>query len=59
LRQSMNGAQGAETQQLFNLQPWECGNLTLPLSCHGEVADGGRLRREARRKLKQQSGVNL
>jgi hypothetical protein len=55
----MNGAQGAETQQLVNLQPWECGNLTLPGSCHGEVADGGRLCREAHRKLKQHSGVNL
>jgi len=38
----MDGAPGAETHQLVHLQRWECDNVTLPLSCHGELADGGR-----------------
>jgi len=28
--------------QLVNSQPWECDNVTSPLSPHGELADGGR-----------------
>ena len=27
--------------QLVNSQPWECDNVTLPLSSHGELAAGG------------------
>jgi hypothetical protein len=54
----MDGAPGAETHQLANSQPWECDNVTLTLSCHGELADGGRSCSEARRKLKLHSGVN-
>jgi hypothetical protein len=27
--------------QLVNSQLWECDKLTLPLSSHGELADGG------------------
>jgi len=56
----MDGAQGAETvfHQLVNSQLWECDKVTLPLSSHGEMADGGRLCMEARRKLKLHSGVN-
>jgi len=38
--------------------PWECDNVTLPLSSHGELADGGRSCREVRRKLNLHSGVN-
>jgi len=44
--------------QLVNLQPWECDMVTLPLSSHGELADGGQSCKEARRKLKLHSGVN-
>ena len=47
------------SHQIVDLQPWECDNVTLPLSSHGELADGGRSCREVRRKLKQHSGVNL
>jgi len=59
-RRSMDGAPGAETvfHQLVNSQPWGCDNVTLPLSSHGELADGGRSCMEARRKLKPHSGVN-
>jgi len=28
--------------QLVNSQPWECDEVTLPLSSHGELAGGGR-----------------
>jgi len=41
-----------------NLQPWECGKVTLPLSSHGELAGGGRSYMEAHQKLKLHSGVN-
>ena len=43
-RSSMDGAPVAETvfHQLVNSPPWECGKVTLPLSSHGELADGGR-----------------
>jgi len=44
--------------QLVNSQPWECDKVTCPLSCHGELAGGGRSCREARRKLKLRLGVN-
>ena len=56
----MDGAPGAETvfHQLVNSQPWECDKVTLPLSSHGELADGCRLCMEAHRKLKLHSGVN-
>jgi len=37
----MDGAPGPETHQLVNSQPWECDHVTLPLDCHGELADGG------------------
>jgi len=59
-RRSMDGAPVAETvfHQLVNLQPLECDKVTLPWSSHGELADGGRLYMEARRKLKLHSGVN-
>jgi hypothetical protein len=45
--------------QLVNWQLWECVKGTLPLSLHGELADGGRPCREASRKLKVHSSVNL
>jgi len=56
----MDGTPGAETvfHQLVNSQPWECDKVTLPLSSHGELADGGRSCMEACRKLKLHSGVN-
>jgi len=56
----MDGAPVAETvfHQLVISQPWECDKVTLPLSSHGELADGGRLYMEAHRKLKLHSGVN-
>jgi len=44
--------------KLVNSQPWECENVTLPFSSHGELVDGGRSCREVRRKLKLHSGVN-
>jgi hypothetical protein len=44
--------------QLVNLQPWECENMTLPLGCHGELADGGRWYRAARRRLTLDSLVH-
>jgi len=44
--------------QLVNSQPWECDNVTFPLSSQGELADGGRLCREVRRMLKLHSVVN-
>jgi len=44
--------------QLVNSELCECDKVTLPLSSHWELADGGRLCREARRKLKLHSGVN-
>jgi hypothetical protein len=55
----VDGAPGAETHLLVKSQSWECDNVTLPLSCHGQLADGDRLYSEARRKLKLHSGVNL
>jgi len=59
-RRSMDSAPGAETvfHQLVNSHPWECEKLTLHLSSHGELADGGLLYMEARQKLKLHSGVN-
>jgi len=44
--------------RLVNLQPSECDKVTLLLSSYGELADGGRLCREASRKLMQHSMVN-
>jgi hypothetical protein len=44
--------------ELVNSQTWEYDNVTLPLSSHGELADGSRSFREARQKLKLHSGVN-
>jgi len=44
--------------QLVESQTWECDMVKLPLSSHGELADGGRSCREASRKLKLHSGVN-
>ena len=44
--------------QLVNLQQWECDKVTLPLSSHGVLADGGPSCREARRKLKLRTRVN-
>jgi len=47
-------------KQLVNSQPWECENVTLLLSSHGELADGGRWCREVCRKLKlHQQKLNL
>ena len=59
-RWSLDGALGPVTvfHQLVNSQPWECDKVTLPLSSHGELADGGRSCMEACRKLTQYSGVN-
>jgi hypothetical protein len=37
----MNGALGAEINQLVNSQLWENTNVTIPLSWHGELAVGG------------------
>jgi hypothetical protein len=49
----MDGVLGAETpfRQLINSQPWEYDKVTLPLNSHGELADSGRLFREAHGKL--------
>jgi len=44
--------------QLVNLQPWECDKVTLPLTSHGELADGGRSCRGVRRKVKLHLDVN-
>jgi len=44
--------------QLVNLQLWECDEVTLPLSSHGELAGGGQSRTEVRWKLKLHTGVN-
>ena len=44
--------------QLVNSQPWECYEVTLPLSSHGELAGGGQSCTEARQKLKLHSEVN-
>jgi len=59
-RRSNDGAPCASDSilQLVNSQPWECDKVTKPLSSHGELADGDRLNREARRKLKLHSEVN-
>jgi len=55
----MDGAPGADSiPQLVDLQTWVCDKVTVPLSSHGELADGGRSCKEARRKLKLHSGVN-
>jgi len=32
---------GGSFHPVVNLQQLECDNVTLPLSCHGEPADGG------------------
>jgi len=45
--------------QLDNSQPWECDRVTLPLSFQAELADGSRLYRKVRRKLKLHSWVNI
>ena len=44
--------------ELVNSQPWKCDKVTLLFSSHRELASGGRLYREARRKLTRHSGVN-
>jgi len=53
----MEGVPCAETLFISQLTR-NLGNVTLPLSCHGELADGSRLCREACRKLKLHSEVN-
>jgi len=60
-RRSMDSAPVAETvfHQLVNSHPWECDKVTLPLSSHGELADGGRSCMEAHRRLKLHSRGNL
>jgi len=55
-RRSMDGA--PSIHQLLNLKQWECDKVTIHFSSHGDLADGSRLCREARRKLKLHSGVN-
>jgi len=45
--------------QLVSSHPWECDKVTLPLSSHGELADGSRSCREARWMLKLHPAVNL
>ena len=44
--------------QLVNLQPCDCDKLTLSLSSHGELADGGQSYKQAPWKLRLHSGVN-
>jgi len=44
--------------QLVDSQMRECDKVTLPLSSHGELADGGRSYREACRKVTLHAGVN-
>jgi hypothetical protein len=44
--------------QLVDFQTWECEKVTLRLSYHGELADGGRSCKEVRRKLKLHSGFD-
>jgi len=41
-----------------NSKPWECDEVTLPLSSHGGLAGGSRSSKEACQKLKLHSGVN-
>jgi len=59
-RQSMDGAPVAVTvsHELVNSQPWDCDKVTLTLSTHGALADGGRSYLEAPRNLKLHSWVN-
>jgi hypothetical protein len=54
----MDSVPGAETQWLVDSPLWECDNVTLPVSCHGDLADGGRSCSEGCRKLKLNSGGN-
>ena len=42
---------------LVNSQPWECDNVTLPLSSRGVLGDAVRSCREVRRKPKPHAGV--
>jgi hypothetical protein len=44
--------------QVVDSQTWECDKVTLPLSSHGELADGGQLCMKACRKLKLHPGVD-
>jgi len=44
--------------RLVDSQTWECQKVTVPLSSNGQLADGGRMCREARQKLKLHSGVD-
>jgi len=45
--------------QVVNFQLWECDEMTLPLTSHGELAGGSQSCRKACQKLKLHSGVNL
>jgi len=55
----MDGAPGADSvPQLVDSQTWERDKVTVSLSSHGKLADGGRSCKEACRKLKLHSGVN-
>jgi len=53
----MDGVLGGDTL-FINSQPWECDKATVPLSSHGELAEGCRSCRTVSRKVKQNSGVN-
>jgi hypothetical protein len=54
----MDGVPGADSiPQLVDSQTWECDKVSVSLSSHGELGDGGRSCKEARRKLKLYSGV--
>jgi len=44
--------------QIVDLHQWECDELTLPLTCHCKLADGGRSYREARWKRTLHSVVD-
>jgi len=49
----------ARCSRLFNSKPWECDEVTLPLKLLWRTGWWWSIGREARRKLKLHSGVNL
>jgi hypothetical protein len=55
----MDGTPGADSiSQLVDWQTLERDKVTVSLSSHGELADGGQSSNEALRKLKLHSVVN-
>jgi len=48
-----------QSMSYINSQPWECDEMTLPLSSYGALAGGDQSWKEARQKLKLHSVVDL